>query len=61
MSSAVLGSGVHVTTVAMADNASGIGKAFMKSFINGIIVVQTNLALHTLEPRSSHFGNVRPV
>ena len=33
--------------VVMVDNASGIGKSFIKSFINGIIVVQTNPTLHT--------------
>ena len=30
MGSAAIGSGAHVTMVAMVDNASGIGKAFMK-------------------------------
>ena len=30
VSSAVIGSGVHVTMVAMANNASGIRKAFLK-------------------------------
>ena len=58
MSSAVIGSGVQV---AMVDNASGIHKAFLKLFINGIIVVQTNAMLHTLKPRSSHVENVRSV
>ena len=46
MVSAVIGSGAHVAMVAMVDNASGIGKAFMKSFINGIITVQTNDVSH---------------
>ena len=59
--SAVIGSGAHVTMVAMVDNASGIGKSFMKSFINGIIVVQTNQSLHTVKPRSSHVENLRSV
>ena len=58
MSSAVIGSGVQV---AMVDNASGIHKAFLKLFINGIIVVQTNATLHTLKPRSSHVENLRSV
>ena len=58
---AVIGSDVHVTMVAMVDNASGIRKVFMKSFINGIIVVQTNATLHTLEPCSSHVENLRSV
>ena len=49
VSSAVIGSGVHVTMVAMVDNASGVCKAFMKSFINGIIAVQTNATLHTID------------
>ena len=30
VSSAVIGSGAHMAMVAMVDNASGIGKAFMK-------------------------------
>ena len=30
MSSAVIGSGEHMSVVAMADNASGIRKEFMK-------------------------------
>ena len=30
VSSTVIGSGAHVTMVAMVDNASGIRKAFMK-------------------------------
>ena len=46
MGSAVTASGAHVAMVAMVDNASGIGKAFMKSFINGIITVQTNDVSH---------------
>ena len=54
MSSAVIGSGEHMSVVAMADNVSGIRKDFMKLFINGIFVVQANPTLHTLEPRSSH-------
>ena len=58
---AVIGSGAHVTTVAMVDNASRIRKAFMKKIINGIIVVQTNPTLHTLEPHSSHVENLRSV
>ena len=49
VSSAVIGSGVHVTMVAMVDNASGVCKAFMKSFINVIIAVQTNATLHTID------------
>ena len=42
--SAGIGSDAHVATV---DNASRIRKSFMKSFINGIIVVQTNPRLDT--------------
>ena len=61
VSSAVIGSGVHVTVVAPVDNASGICKAFMKSFINGIIVVQMSLTLHTPEPNSSHVETLRYV
>ena len=45
MGSAVIGSGSLVALVITIDNASGIGKSFMKSFINGIIVVQTNAML----------------
>ena len=30
MGSAVIGSGGHVSMVAMVDNASGVGKSFMK-------------------------------
>ena len=30
MSSVVIGSGAHMTMVALVDDASGIGKAFMK-------------------------------
>ena len=59
--SAVIGSGVHVDTVAIVDNDSGIGKSFIKSFINGTIVVQTNLMLHTLKPRNSDVENIRSV
>ena len=59
--SVVTGSGAHVTTVAMVDNASRIRKAFMKKIINGIIVVQTNPTLHTLEPCSSHVETLRSV
>ena len=51
----------HVAMVAMVDNASGIGKSFMKVFINGIIVVQKNPTLHTLKPHSSHVENLRSV
>ena len=58
---AVIGSGAHVTVVAPVDNARGICKAFMKSFINSIIVVQTNLTSHTLEPNSSHVETFRSV
>ena len=58
---AVIGSGAHVTMVAMVDNASGICKAFMKYFINSIIVVQTNATLHTLEQCSSHIETLRSV
>ena len=47
--------------VAMVDNASGIRKAFMKSFIKGIIVIQTKPTLHTLKPRSSHVEDLRSV
>ena len=47
--------------VAMVNNASGIRKAFLKEFINGIIAVQTNVMLHTLEPCSSHVENLRSV
>ena len=61
VTSAVIGSGVHMATVAPVDNVSGICKAFMKQFIRGIIVVQTKATLHTLEPRSSHVETVRPV
>ena len=39
---ATISSSVHVAMVAMVDNANGICKTFLKSFINGIIVVQTN-------------------
>ena len=42
--SAGIGSDAHVATV---DNASRIHESFMKSFINGIIVVQTNPRLDT--------------
>ena len=56
--SAVICSGAHV---AMVDNARGICKSFMKSFISGIIVVQTNPTLYTLKPRSSHVENLRSV
>ena len=59
--SAVIGSDVHVAMVAMVGNASGIRKAFMTSFINGIIVIQTNAKLHTLQPSSSHVENLRSV
>ena len=59
--SAVIGSGVHVTMVAMVSNASGIRKAFLKYFINGIIAVLTNATLHTLEPCSSHVETLRSV
>ena len=41
--SAVIGSGAPVAMVTMVDNASGIRKSFLKSFINSIIVVQTSL------------------
>ena len=61
VSSAVIGSGAHVTVVAPVNNASGIHKAFMKYFINGIIAVQTNLMLHILEPSSSHVETLRSV
>ena len=57
--SAVIGSGAHM--VAMVDSASGICKSFMKSFINGVIVVQTNPTLLTLKPRSSQVENLRSV
>ena len=57
----MIGSGAHVTMVATVDNASTIGKAFMKSIINGITVVQTNATLHTLEPSSSHVETLRSV
>ena len=53
------GSGAHVAMVGMVDNASRIGKTFIKYFINGIIVVQTNPTLHTLKPHSSHIENLR--
>ena len=59
--SAVIGSSAHVDMVAMVDDASGIGKYFMKYFINGIIVVQTNATLHTLKPSSSHVVSLRSV
>ena len=39
--SVVIGSGAHVAMVVMVDSASGVGK----SFINGIVEVQTNLTL----------------
>ena len=58
---AVIGSGVHMAMVVMVNNASGIRKAFLKEFINGIIAVQTNVMLHTLEPCSSHVENLRSV
>ena len=45
MGCAVIGSSGGV---AMVDNAGGIRKSFIKSFINGIFVVQTNLKLHTM-------------
>ena len=59
--SAVIGSGAHMAMVAMVDNASKIRKSYMKSFNNGIIVVQTNPTLHTLKPRSSRVENLRSV
>ena len=49
MDSAVIGSGEHVAMVAMVDSVGGIGKSFMKSFINGIIVVQTKPKMHTFK------------
>ena len=58
---AVIGAGTHMTMVAMVDNASVIVKSFVKSFINGIIVVQTNLMFHTLNPSCSHGENLRLV
>ena len=63
-SSAVIGSGGHVTMVtmvAMVDSASGIGKSFMKPFINGIILAKTNPTFHTLKPNSSPVENFRSV
>ena len=48
VSSAVIGFGAHVARVAMVDNASRIYKSCIKSFINGIFVVQTNPTLPTL-------------
>ena len=57
----MIGSGAHVTMVATVDNASGIGRSFMKSFIITVIVVQTNLTMHTLKPHSSHVENLRSV
>ena len=39
----------------------GICKVFTKLFVQGIIVVQTNATLHTLEPRSSHVESLRSV
>ena len=61
MGSAVTGSGAQMTMLAMVNNASGIRKSFLKSFINGITALQTNVMLHTLEPRSSHVENLRSV
>ena len=37
--SAVIGSGALVAMVVTVDSAGGIGKAFIKTFINGIIAV----------------------
>ena len=61
MGFAVIGSSAHVTMVAMVDNAGGIREAFMKQFINVIIVVQTNPMLHTLKPHSSHVETLTSV
>ena len=57
----VIGYGALVITVAKVDNTSGICKAFLKSFIIGVIVVQTNPMLHTLKPRSSHVETLTSV
>ena len=58
MGSALIGYGAHV---ALVGNASGIRKSCIKSFINSIFVVQTNLMLHTLKPHRSHVENLRSV
>ena len=61
MGFAVIGSSAHLTMVAIVDNAGGIREAFMKQFINVIIVVQTNPMLHTLKPHRSHVENLTSV